>query len=100
MDDRNSSLILYLARPSVGNDVSRLIRGLAGLDGIRRIEPISKPRMLIVEYERGLIALAAPCARAPRLVGGAFSRNGNVPSRGEFRVSSVIANRHPVPTVA
>jgi hypothetical protein len=57
MKKRNGSIVLYVGNPSVGNDVSGLMRELAALDGIRRVVPLSKvPRLLVVEYDQRVIA--------------------------------------------
>ena len=67
MEERDGNVVLYLGNPSVGNDVSGLMRELAALDGIRRVVPLSKvPRLLFVHYDQSVIAARTLLARARR----------------------------------
>ena len=71
-DDTNGKVrrqrgLVFLGNPSVGNDVSGLIRELAALDGIRRVVPLSKvPRLLVVHYDQSVIGARTLVARARR----------------------------------
>jgi hypothetical protein len=67
MDKFRSTLVLHLSRPTVGNDVPRLVRDLGALDGVRRVAAMSMPpRLLVVEHDCNVIAAHALVARVRR----------------------------------
>ena len=67
MEKSHRNLLVYLASPSVGNDVNGLIRKLAALDGVRRVAPMAKfSRVLQVVYDPSVIAVRALLERVQR----------------------------------
>jgi hypothetical protein len=65
MTKDHAKALLHLARPSVGNDVRRLLREFAGLAGVSRVVPLSRiPRLLVIDYDPSVIALRTLLARA------------------------------------
>ncbi len=81
MRNRHAKVLLHLASPTVGNDVRRLVRELAALAGVARVEPGSRlPRLLFIDYDPTVIAVRSllACARrgwtAARLAGPMHER--------------------------
>lgn len=76
MKERNSTVLLHLAGPTIGSDVRSLVRGLSRLAGVARVVLGSRvPRLLFVDYnptvigERTVLAYARRRWTATRLVG-------------------------------
>jgi hypothetical protein len=67
MKQCDGNVLVYLAYPCAGYDVSRLLRELASLDGVCRAAPMAKfSRVLSVDYDRSVIALRTLLARVQR----------------------------------
>jgi hypothetical protein len=56
MERRIAKTLVQLAAPRAGNEVRKLVRGLARIAGIHRIVPMTKiPRLLSVDYDPNVI---------------------------------------------
>ena len=67
MEKRTANVLMHLASPSVGNDVSRLVRELTALTGVARVVPSTRvSRLLLIDYDPNVVAARTVLARARR----------------------------------
>jgi hypothetical protein len=67
MENRFAKVLLYLASPTVGNDVAGLVRELAALTGVARVVPNTRvSRLLLIDYDPTVIGEWTLLARARR----------------------------------
>ena len=56
MEGRIAKTLVQIAAPRAGNEVRKLLRGLARVAGIHRIVPMTKiPRLLSINYDPKVI---------------------------------------------
>jgi hypothetical protein len=60
MNVRNATALLQLAGPRIGSEVSKIIRELARIGGVKAVAPSGKiPRLLRISYDPKVVAIRA-----------------------------------------
>jgi hypothetical protein len=72
MNKHNANVLLHLAKPAVGDEVRDVLRDLAAVAGVARIAPGAKvPRLLMIDYDPGVVTAATLVGHARRRWAGA-----------------------------